>query len=76
MSVMYAEGLKSAKSSVTLQSTDRHGILGEKSAYFAQRLPERYLITIRGERGALQYGLLIAPERITWDHHTVPPGSP
>ena len=26
-----------------------------------QRLPERYLITIRGERGALQYGLLIAP---------------
>src|SRR5262249_50806814 len=42
----------------------------------AQRLPERYLITIRGERGALQYGLLIAPERITWDHHTVPPGSP
>jgi len=41
-----------------------------------QRLPERYLITIRGERGALQYGLLIAPERITWDHHTVPSGSP
>jgi hypothetical protein len=34
MSVMYAEGLNSAKSSVTLQSTDRHGILGEKSTYF------------------------------------------
>ena len=34
MSVMYAEGLNSAKSAVTLQSTDRHEILGEKSAYF------------------------------------------
>ena len=34
MSVMYAEGLNSAKSSVILQSTDRHGILGEKSADF------------------------------------------
>ena len=28
MSVMYAERLNSAKSSVTLQGTDRHGILG------------------------------------------------
>ena len=34
VSVMYAEGLNSAKSSVILQSTDRHGILGEKSADF------------------------------------------
>ena len=34
VSVMYAEGLNSAKSSVTLQSTDRHGILGQKSADF------------------------------------------
>jgi hypothetical protein len=33
-SVMYAEGLNSATSSVTLQSTDRHGILGEKPADF------------------------------------------
>jgi hypothetical protein len=40
-----------------------------------RRLPERYLITIRGERGALQYGLLIAPERITWDHQAVLTGS-
>jgi hypothetical protein len=29
-SVMYAEELNSAKSSVTLQRTDRHGILGQK----------------------------------------------
>ena len=34
VSVMYAEALNSAKSSVTLQSTDRHGILGQKSADF------------------------------------------
>ena len=34
VSVMYAEGLNPTKSSVTLQSTDRHGILGEKSADF------------------------------------------
>src|SRR5215472_12077815 len=34
MSVMYAEVLNSAKSSVTLQSTDRHGILGQKSTDF------------------------------------------
>ena len=30
VSVVYAEGLNSAKSSATLQSTDRHGILGQK----------------------------------------------
>ena len=30
VSVMYPAGLNSAKSSVTLQRTDRHGILGEK----------------------------------------------
>ena len=34
VSVMYAEELNSAKSSVTLRSTDRHGILGQKSADF------------------------------------------
>ena len=34
VSVLYAERLNSTKSSVTLQSTDRHGILGEKSADF------------------------------------------
>lgn len=34
----------------------------------AQRLPERYLITTDGERGALRYGLRMPPERITWDH--------
>ena len=34
MSVMYPEELDSAKSSVTLQSTDRHGILGEKPPDF------------------------------------------
>jgi hypothetical protein len=34
VSVMYAEGLNSAMSSVTLQSTDRHGILGQKSSGF------------------------------------------
>jgi hypothetical protein len=32
VSVMYAEELNSAKSSATLQRTDRHGILGQKSA--------------------------------------------
>ena len=32
VSVMYAEGLNSAKSSVPLQRTDRHGILGQKPA--------------------------------------------
>ena len=32
VSVMYAEALNSAKSSGTLQSTDRHGILGQKPA--------------------------------------------
>ena len=33
-SVRYAEGLNSSKSSVTLQSTDRHDILGQKSSGF------------------------------------------
>jgi hypothetical protein len=33
-SVMYAEALNSATSSVTLQSTDRHGILGQKPTHF------------------------------------------
>ena len=34
VSVMYAEELNSGKSSVTLQRTDRHGILGEKPTDF------------------------------------------
>jgi hypothetical protein len=34
VSVMYPAGLNSAKSSVTLQRTDRHGILGEKPSDF------------------------------------------
>jgi hypothetical protein len=34
VSVRYAEELHSAKSSVTLQSTDRHGILGQMSSDF------------------------------------------
>ncbi len=34
VSVMYAEELNSAKSSVTLQRTDRHGILDQKPANF------------------------------------------
>ena len=34
VSVMYAEELNSTKSSVTLQRTDRHGILGQTSANF------------------------------------------
>jgi 3-phenylpropionate/cinnamic acid dioxygenase small subunit len=34
VSVRYAEALNSATSSVTLQSTDRHGILGQKPADF------------------------------------------
>ena len=34
VSVRYAEELNSAKSSVTLQRTDRHGILGQKPADF------------------------------------------
>ena len=33
VSVMYAEGLNSAKSSVILQRTDRHEILGQKPAH-------------------------------------------
>jgi len=31
------------------------------------RLPERYHLTTRGERGALRYGLEVAPERIIWE---------
>jgi transposase-like protein len=38
VSVMYAAGLNSAKSSATLQSTDRHGILGQKPADFQESL--------------------------------------
>jgi hypothetical protein len=34
VSVMYAEDLNSAKSSVTFQGTDRHDILGQQSADF------------------------------------------
>jgi hypothetical protein len=34
VSVMYAEELNSTKSSVSLQRTDRHGILGQKSFDF------------------------------------------
>ena len=34
MSVMYAEGLNSTTSSGSLQRTDRHGILGQKSSDF------------------------------------------
>jgi hypothetical protein len=34
VSVMYAEGLNSTTSSATLQRTDRHGILGQKSSHF------------------------------------------
>src|SRR5881296_486755 len=34
VSVMYAEELNSGKSSVTLQRTDRHGSMGQKSADF------------------------------------------
>jgi hypothetical protein len=33
VSVMYAEELNSATSSVTLQRTDRHGILGQKPSH-------------------------------------------
>ena len=34
VSVMYAEELNSGKSSVTLQRTDRHGSMGQKSSDF------------------------------------------
>ena len=34
VSVMYAEELNPGKSSVTLQRTDRHGILGQKPSDF------------------------------------------
>jgi DNA invertase Pin-like site-specific DNA recombinase len=37
-SVMYAEERHSAMSSVPLQSTDRHGILGQKPAHFQRSL--------------------------------------
>ena len=33
VSVLYAEALNATTSSVTLQSTDRHGIVGQKSAH-------------------------------------------
>jgi hypothetical protein len=38
VSVVYAEGLNSAKSSAPLQSTDRHGILGQKHPDFQASL--------------------------------------
>jgi hypothetical protein len=38
VSVMYAEELNSITSSVTLQRTDRHGIVGQKPADFQQPL--------------------------------------
>src|SRR5262244_4037791 len=41
VSVMYAEELNSAKSSVTLQRTDRHDILGQKFASFQLSVGER-----------------------------------
>jgi hypothetical protein len=41
VSVMYPEELDSAKSSVTLQRTDRHGILGQKPADFQVSLCPR-----------------------------------
>src|SRR5262249_59167959 len=38
VSVLYPEGLNSAKSSGTLQRTDRHGIVGQKSSDFQRFL--------------------------------------
>ena len=38
VSVLYAEELNSTKSSVFLQRTDRHGILGQKSSDFQRFL--------------------------------------
>ena len=38
VSVMYAEELNSTTSSVTLQRTDRHGILGQKPSDFQESL--------------------------------------
>jgi hypothetical protein len=38
MSVLYSEGLNSTKSSVFLQRTDRHGIVGQKSSDFQRFL--------------------------------------
>jgi hypothetical protein len=41
VSVMYPTGLNSTKSSVTLQRTDQHGIVGQKPAHFPVSLCER-----------------------------------
>ena len=38
VSVLYSEGLNSTKSSVFLQRTDRHGIVGQKSSDFQRFL--------------------------------------
>jgi len=38
VSVLYSEELNSTKSSVSLQRTDRHGILGQKSSDFQRFL--------------------------------------
>src|SRR5207248_125459 len=38
VSVVYAEGLNSTTSSVMLQSTDRHGIVGQKPPDFQESL--------------------------------------
>jgi hypothetical protein len=38
VSVMYAEELNSTTSSVTLQRTDRHGIVGQKPSDFQESL--------------------------------------
>ena len=42
VSVMYAEELNSAKSSVNLQRTDRHGMLGQKPSHFQVSLCQRH----------------------------------
>src|SRR5213594_1065555 len=47
VSVRYAEALNSTTSSVTLQSTDRHGILGQKPTDFPH---SRWVATRRGLR--------------------------
>jgi CRISPR-associated protein (TIGR02584 family) len=38
-----------------------------KKKYEDNWIPDRYLITTRGERGALRYGLDVAPEWIVWE---------
>ena len=38
VSVMYAEELNSTTSAVTLQRTDRHGMLGQKPSDFQESL--------------------------------------